>query len=331
MSLHTWIDQGTSLDATLTTGQIDTPVGIPSTSNPRFTFNPFPYLPPELIVSILSHTPAESIPQIRQTDHFFRLHIDIYQRQLFIIRTKRFPREMLAAYTNMYAIDFTTIYTSPTAWQILQKFEEKAHVCLSLQELLACQCSGDVARRFYRAFLRQWESRRNMFFPKEQWQDALIDRFHIYEDCARSEICDIVHLQMLYRNVLARLPWREILPGDLSGDGRVHWSFKSESYRNVVDQVIGCGPEFIVYILSLPQDVAAALLGKYLVLLRSVDSTQLRFCCFDDVMAKLLTRLDGGSQAATRWQEEESYFDICAATNWFQEGDVRVLPVRNRM
>jgi hypothetical protein len=238
---------------------------------------------------------------------------------------------MLAAYANLYAIDFDTIYATPNAWKTLSTFEQKADVCLTLQDILACKGSGDVARRFYRAFLRQWESRRNMFFPKEQWQDALIDRFHIYEDCSRSEICDIVQLQMLYRNTLCRLPWSQILPGDVSYDIRIHWSFKSETYRNIVDQIIGCGPEFIVSILSLPPDATIKLLGKYITLLPSMERGQLRFCCFDDVMAKLLTRLDGGSQAATQWQEEESYFDVCAATNWFQEGDVRVIPIRNRL
>ena len=170
-----------------------------------------------------------------------------------------------------------------------------------------------------------------MFFPKEQWQEALLDRFHIYEDCTRSEICDIVHLQMLYRNILSlALPWHAIFPNDITSDIRIHWSLKSEGFRNIIDQIIGCGPEFIIHLLSLPQDVVVNVLCGCVGMFEKADARQLRLCCFDDVMAKLLTRLDGGSHAATRWQEEESYFDVCAATNWFCEGDVRVIPFRNR-
>jgi len=299
------------------------------TDTPQFDYDPFPYLPPELIVAILSHTPSESIPFLAQTNHFFKLHIDIYQHQLFTIRTRRYPREMLTAYHNMHAIDFDTLYRVPDAWAVLAKFEQKADTCCLLEHLLTPllgEKDDDVSRRFYRSFFRQWESRRNMFFPRSQWHEALLDRFHIYEDCTRSEICDIVHLQMLYRHVLARLPWSHILLGDESYDFRVHWSNKSDEYRNLVDQIIGCGPEFIVYILSLPGECVVQLLRKYVSLMKSVDAPQLRFCCFDDVMAKLLTRLDGGSQAATIWQEEESYFSVCATTNWFREGDIRTAP-----
>lgn len=166
-----------------------------------------------------------------------------------------------------------------------------------------------------------------MFFPREQWQEALLDRFHIYQDCARSEICDIVHLQMLYRNLLGqRLPWTNILPaGDLSFDRRVPWAFKSDFYRNLVDQIIACGPEFVLKLLSAEDETA---LARCVELLRTKD---VRFSCFDDVMAKLLTRLDGGSQAATVWQEEESYFDICASTIWFCETDVRLIPLGSRL
>lgn len=169
-----------------------------------------------------------------------------------------------------------------------------------------------------------------MFFPKEQWQEALLDRFHIYEDCTRSEICDIVHLQMLYRNLLSlALPWHTILPNDRTCDIRIHWSLKTDGFRNIIDQIIGCGPEFILHLLSLPFGDVVEVLRRCVDMFEG-DVRQLRFCCFDDVMAKLLTRLDGGSQAATRWQEEESYFEVCAATNWFCEGDVRIIPFRNR-
>lgn len=169
-----------------------------------------------------------------------------------------------------------------------------------------------------------------MFFPKEQWQEALLDRLHIYEDCSRSEICDMIHLQMLYRNVLSRLPWSEILPDDITSDIRIHWALKSDQYRNIIDQIIGCGPEVILSLISLSKEVVIPLLKHLISLFESADSRQLRLCCFDDVMAKLLTRLDGGSQAATCWQEEESYFDVCANTNWFCEVDVRVVPFNNR-
>ena len=305
----------------------------PPSFSMQFTFDPFPYLPPELIVAILSHTQAHSLPLLHQTNHFFHLHIDIYKRQLINIRTRRYPPEILSAYSQIHNIDFNTLYTSPDAWHSLSKFEKKANLALSLETLaspLVKFKKGEQSLRFYRAFLRQWESRRNMFFPKEQWAEALLDRFHIYEDCSRSEICDIVHLQMLYRTLLSRLSWDQIIPSDTTIDPRVHWWLKSDLYRNLVDQIIGCGPEFIFTLLSFPTDLVVPHLQKCVILLGNADARTGRFCCFDDVMAKLLTRVDGGTHAASRWQEEESYFDICASTNWFCEGDKRTVPFRFR-
>lgn len=299
----------------------------------RFTFDPFPYLPPELIVSVLSHTPADSLPLLYQTNHFFRLHIDVYRHQLIAIRTRRYPHEIVSAYTSIHSINFDSLHTSPQAWQSLSKFEHKADLALRLESLLSPLKfqRGQPSHRFYRAFLRQWESRRTMFFPKEQWAEALLDRFHIYEDCSRSEICDIVHLQMLYRTLLARLPWNAVIPNDSTTDSRTHWWVKSDLYRSLVDQIIGCGPEFILILLTLPTDAQTALLQRCLALFEAVEPRQVRHCCFDDVMSKLLTRLDGGTHAASRWQEEESYFDVCAATNWFNEGDTRTTPIRYRV
>lgn len=168
-----------------------------------------------------------------------------------------------------------------------------------------------------------------MFFPKEQWQEALLDRFHIYEDCSRSEICDIVHLQMLYRNVLAFLPWDKVLLNDATLDSRIQWAGKSDMYRHLVDQIIGCGPDFILSLLALSEDQVVHILQKCIALFEAVDQRQVRYCCFDDVMSKLLTRFDGGG-IASRWQEEESYYDVCTASNYFAEGNVRVIPFRNR-
>lgn len=195
------------------TGLIELPeyqLPLPSPHVPQFTYNPFPYLPPELIVSILSETPADAIPSLDQTNHFLHLHIEIYKHQLIKLRTQKFPQQILTEYTSIHAIDFESIHNHPAAWNVLSKFEQKANICLSLEQLFPPNFKASA--RFYRAFLRHWESRRTMFFAKEQWDEALLDRFHIYEDCSRSEICDIVHLQMLYRNLLATLPWEEILP-----------------------------------------------------------------------------------------------------------------------
>jgi hypothetical protein len=286
-------------------------------------------LPPELIVAILSHTPASSIPQLYQTNHFFKLHIDIYKRQVIKVRYSRYPSFFLSAYSTIHSTDFAQLHTLPNAWSILSKFEQKADTAISLQTLLfsSPRLSPTLAQRFYKVFLFQWESRQNMFFPKEQWQEALLDRFHIYEDCSLSEICDIIHLQMIYRNLLSTLPWPIILPSE-SHNPRIHWSFKSEMYRNLVDQIIGCGPEFILYLLSQSTDVVVILLRNCIS--ESKREKNIRYTCFDDVMAKLLTRLDGGNQLATRWQEEQSYFDICASTNWFCDGDLRISPFNNR-
>ena len=315
MALYLSIEQGTPFARRLLieTGLVDVAEKQhPRPFLPRFSFNPFPYLPPELIVSVLSHTPADSIPALDSTNHFFHTHIQIYKRQLIKTRCQEYPVDLLAEYSSIHPADFDS-------WHQLAKFEKAAETCLSLGRLF-----GVDGRRFYRAFFRNWESRKSMFFPRGQWQEGLLDRLHIYEDCSRSEICDIVHLQMLYRNLLAQLPWSDTLPAeDPSFDRRVHWSFKSDFYRNLVDQIIACGPEFILKLVS-SDDV----LWRCVELLRSDDT---RFSCFDDVMAKLLTRLDGGSQAATVWQEEESYFDICASTNWFCQTDVRLVPLRNRM
>jgi hypothetical protein len=65
-------------------------------------------------------------------------------------------------------------------------------------------------------------------------------------------------------------------------------------------------------------------------LFQSVDERTVRFCCFDDVMAKLLTRFDGGG-LASRWQEEEAYFDVCASNPLFSEGNVRSRTSRQRV
>jgi hypothetical protein len=315
MALYLWIEQGTPFARRLLieTGLVDVAEKQrPRPFLPNFSFNPFPYLPPELIVSVVSHMPADSIPALHSTNHFFHTHIQIYKRQLIQTRCQEYPVDLLAEYSAIHLADFDS-------WHQLAKFEKAAETCLTLGSLF-----GVDGPRFYRAFFRHWESRKSMFFPREQWQEGLLDRLHIYEHCSRSEICDIVHLQMLYRNLLAQLPWSgTLLAGDPSFDRRVHWSFKSDFYRNLVHQIIACGPEFILNILS-SDDV----LGRCVELLRTDDT---RFSCFDDVMAKLLTRLDGGSQAATVWQEEESYFDICASTNWFCETDVHLVPLGNRL
>jgi len=137
---------------------------------------------------------------------------------------------------------------------------------------------------------------------------------------------------MLYRNLLAQLQWTSVLPaGDLSFDRRVHWAFKSHYYRNLVDQIIACGPEFVLKLLSSEEDVLARCVEFLRTKVVSMCTKDVRYSCFDDVMANLLTRLDGGSQVATVWQEEDSYFQICASTNWFCETDVRLLPLANRL
>ena len=307
------------------------PLSSTSTTSPDlFTYNPFPYLPPELIVTVLSHTPADSIPQLYRTNHFFQLHIQIYQRQLLKIRISRYPPEILSAYTSIHSIDLPSLHSSPNVWSILSKFEEKANTCLSFQHhFLPRSLPPPTLTRYYIAFLRQWESRQNMFFPKEQWQEALLDRFHIYEDCTRSEICDLVHLQMFYRNLLGRLPWSEVLTNDTMLDPRIQWAAKSDLYRHIIDQLIGCGPVVILHLLSSPHETLIPFLRECVAMFESADERQVRFCCFDDVMAKLLTRFDGG-EVATRWQEEESYFDICASTAYFSEGNVRTRPFRHR-
>lgn len=321
----------------------------------QFTFNPFPYLPPELIVSILAYAPASSIPHLYTTNHFFRTHIDIYKKQLFKIRLTKYPTQFLTAYTSIHGTDFDTLHTLSNAWDALSVFEIRADVCLSVERVLP----GIGGYRFYRAFLRQWESRQGMFFNKDDWAEALVERCHVYEDCSRSEICDIIHLQMVYRNILSFLPWHAILEpchstyqvggrrendamvctcmndgmctcgihGVYVSDMRIHWSYKTELYRNIIDQTIGCGPEFIILLLSSPTETVIAVLRQCMQVLKDKGG---RYCCFDDVMAKLLRRWDRGEGIVTRWQEEESYFEVCASGRYFTEGEVRVVPFKQR-
>jgi hypothetical protein len=59
----------------------------------------------------------------------------------------------------------------------------------------------------------------------------------------------------------------------------------------------------------------------------AAETKQLRYSCFDEVMAKLLFRLDGG-QAITNWQDDPRYYEICASKNWFCEGNVKQLETR---
>jgi len=283
-------------------------------------------------VSILSYVPASSIPQLYNTNHFFRVHVDIYKKQLFKVRLSRYPPQFLAAYVSIQSVDLGLIHTLPNAWDVLYVLEHKADVCLAVERILP----GIGGDRFYRAFLRQWESRQGMFFNKEEWAEALVERCHIYEDCLRWEICDIIHLQMVYRNILSLLPWHDILEPCLQGctcrvhgvcvsDMRVHWNYKTDLYRNMVDQIIGCGPEFILSLLSSSE--AVHVLRQCMQVMKERGA---RYCCFDDVMAKLLRRWDGGENVATRWQEEDSYFEVCASGRYFTEGDVRVIPFKQR-
>lgn len=361
MALYSWIEQGTILlpaavhapdISNFRAGILDIPefqLPSPAPYPLQFTYNPFPYLPPELIVSILSETSADSIPSLFQTNHFFQLHIEIYKRQIIKIRTQKYPKQILEEYSTIHDVEFEVIYASQEAWTVLSKFERKANICLFLQQLLQQYLSTSsttspssfkfnkfTSSRFYRAFLRHWESRRTWFFVKQSWDEALLDRFHIYENSTRSEICDIIHLQMLYRTILSHLPWSSVLPAeDMSYDGRVHWCLKSDAYRNIIDQIIGCGPEFMLMLLSLPSETVVMVLKGCIEKFEMVEPRSVKYSCFDDVMAKLLTRLDGaGQEGATMWQEEESYFDICAVTggsgNWFCESDKRVLPFKNR-
>jgi len=196
-----------------------------------------------------------------------------------------------------------------------------------------------------------------MFFTKTQWTEGFWERCHVYEDCSRSEICDIIHLQMVYRNILSLLPWHVVLepPHSIHGgsstsatqgctcmsdgdctcgmhrvcisDMRIHWSYKTDLYRNIIDQIIGCGPEFILLLLSSSHETVIPILRQCMQMLKDKGG---RYCCFDDVMAKLLRRWDGGEGIATKWQEEESYFDVCASGRYFAEGDVRVVPFKQR-
>jgi hypothetical protein len=326
MSLATWIEQSMPVSrAVLTPDILPIPAnrhlgGHPLTT--QFTFNPFPYLPPELIVSILSYAPASSIPHLYHTNTFFQIHIDIYKKQLFKIRLTRYPPQFLTAYTSIHGTDFDSIHTLPNSWDVLSTFENKADICLSVQKVLP----GIGGYRFYRAFLRQWESRQGMFFNKDEWAEALVERCHVYEDCSRSEICDIIHLQMVYRNILSLLPWHSVLEPCHGGDMRIHWSYKTDLYRNMVDQIIGCGPEFIISLLS-SADTTIPLLRQCMQVLKERGC---RYCCFDDVMSQLLRRWDGGETIPTRWQEEESYFQVCASGRYFTETDVRVIPFKQR-
>lgn len=321
MALYLWVEQGIYFIVRrllIETGVVEIPSSkFPLPLLPHFSFNPFPYLPPELVVSVLSHTPADSILALDSTNQFFHIHIQIYKRQLIKLRCQEYPHELLAEYCVVHHADLSS-------WLQLAKFEEIGDTCMTLGNLF-----GVSGTRFFRAFLRHRESRKSMFFPREQWPEALLDRFHIYKDCSRSEICDIIHLQMLYRNLVAQLSWISVLPaGDVSFDRRVPWAFKSDYYRSLVDQIIACGPEFVLKLLSSEADVLARCIDVLRTKVESLCTKDVRYSCFDDVMAKLLTRLDGGNQVATIWQEEQSYFEICASTNWFCETDVRLVPPR---
>jgi len=310
-------------------------------STPSFsipcTVNPFPYLPPELIVHILSETPATSIPALLETSHFFRIHIQIYKLQLIKNHLKRHSPQFLSEYVTLHNVNFVTLHVNPMAWHILADLERKAECCLALQHLLfpaKTQLSGPAEKRYFRTFLRHWESRKSVFFTRNQWDEGLLDRLHIYENASRSKICDIVHLQTLYRNLLtAQLSWSpHLLPplNPLDVDTRVHWSWKSPIFRNLIDHIIGCGPELILTLLRSSEPAAAAFISQALVALECAGDAA-KFSCFDDVMAKLLTRLDGGTGHASSWREEESYFDVSVVGNWFGEGDVRLTPMINRL
>jgi hypothetical protein len=293
----------------------------PETSQ-LFRYNPFPYLPPELIVSILSHTPASCLPQLYSTDKFFRTHIDIYHHQLIHLRLSQYPSPLISAYSTIHTVDFSTLHLFPLSeqWSTLSKFEDIANVCLSVRGLLHHSFPVD---RFYIAFLRQWQSRRTMFFTRSEWQEALLERFHIYGDCSRPEICDIVHLQMLYRNLLTVFPWGEVL--SVKDVARQHWSLHSDLYRGIVDQIIACGVDFILHLLRLPTEQLTQTLRLLFQLWAAIPTCKRKFNCFDHVMAKLLTRFDGDNELAMGWQEEDRYFDVCASTRYFCEGDQRGL------
>jgi len=347
MALYSWIENGittardpnTTALPTLIAGRITIPQYLSST--PSFsitcTVNPFPYLPPELIVHILSETPATSIPALLETSHFFRIHIQIYKLQLIKNHLNRYSAQLLSEYATLNNVNFVTLHVNPMAWRILADVERKAECCLALQNLLfpvKTQLSAPAEKRYFRTFLRHWESRKSVFFTRNQWDEALLDRLHIYENASRSEICDVVHLQTLYRNLLtAQLSWSpHLLPplNPLDVDTRIHWSWKSPIFRNLIDHIIGCGPELILTLLRSSEPTATAFLSQALVALECAGDAA-KFSCFDDVMAKLLTRLDGDTGPASSWREEESYFDVSVVGNWFGEGDVRLAPMVNRL
>jgi hypothetical protein len=347
MALYCWVENGiTPRKNRNTTTSLTFPIAgritilrdfscSPSFSIPP-TINPFPYLPPELIVHVLSESPASSIPALLETNHFFNLHVQFSKRHIIKSRLARYPALLLAEYALLTNINFATLHVNPRAWHILGDLERKADCCIALQRLLfpKTSLSPDAERRFFRTFLRHWQCRKNMFFTRPQWEEGLLDRLHIYENASRSEICDIVHLQTLYRNALAeKLVWSpQLLPplNPLDADPRVHWPWKSPLFRNLVEHIIGCGPELLLSLLRSSEPPTTTFLSQALVALECAGDGA-KFCCFDDVMAKLLTRLDGGTGPASSWREEESYFDICVVGNWFAEGDVRSTPMVNRL
>jgi hypothetical protein len=347
MPLYCWVENGITprknrnTTTTLTfpiTGRISIPRDFSST--PPFsippTIDPFPYLPPELIVHVVSESPASSIPALLETNHFFNLHVHVFKRQIIKSRLERYPALLLVEYALLTNVNIATLHVNPKAWHILDDIERKADCCIAVQDLLfpKTSLSPDAERRFFRTFLRQWQSRKNMFFTRQQWEEGIIDRTHIYENASRSEICDIVHLQTLYRNALAeKLVWSpQLLPplNPLDADPRVYWPWKPPLFRNLVDHIIGCGPELLLSILRSSEPHTTTFLSQALVALEC-DGNGAKFCCFDDVMGKLLTKLDGATGPAATWREEESYFDVCVVGNWFAEGDVRSTPMVNSL
>ena len=149
MALYSLIEQGmfrssargfSNLAGLVDLPEFQLPLPPPSRHHLQFTYNPFPYLPPELIVSILSQTPADAIPSLYQTNHFFQLHIDIYKYQLIKIRCRRYPPEILSAYCSVHAIDFDSIHYTTSAWQTTLEIRTKGKCMFNARELVAPQC-----------------------------------------------------------------------------------------------------------------------------------------------------------------------------------------------
>lgn len=256
-------------------------------------------------------------------------------------------------------------------WTALATLEHKANTCLQIQSLFPAIPPDLGSYRFYRAFLRQWSSRHGMFFTKTQWTEGFWERCHVYEGCCRADLCDIIQLQMVYRNVLGGFPWGDVdsawsgvnanqseqsVEGSAEGcKSIIHeeigdrtrlasnnspyphphhplpvsspllpWTHKPDLYRTIIDQIIDCGPPFILSLLSLPPETVISILRQGLRLLKERDDV--RYCCFDDVMALLLRRWDGGqgggqAEGGVRWQEEPCYFQVCGLGRFFCEGD----------